>query len=237
MKQFYVFMCSKCRGFTNAPAGQKRRRCSYCGSIIDITKANLALFDSPEQASTAVKEFNASKGGAEFKDAVERSRDRIKALMPSEPISADDITSKGEEPEREGKRRRLLDILEREAKGTPCSLDRLEELTTADGLVWPWVERQIESLSNNGVLIFPRPWTIQLMITDDAELPTQISSKDVSSEIIILLKKSAGPLKVDEIVRHFKQEGISEASVDSSLERLLRNGDIYQPTASSVGLV
>ena len=44
-------------------------------------------------------------------------------------------------------------------------------------------------------------------------------------------------MKVDEIVRHFKQDGISEASVDSSLERLLRNGNIYQPSASSVSLV
>ena len=237
MKQFYVFMCSKCKGFTNAPAGQKRRRCSYCGSIIDITKANLALFDSPDQASAAVKEFNASKGGSEFKDAVERSRERVKALMPSERVSADDITSKGDEPAPEGKRRRLMAILEKEARGKSCTLDRLEELTTEDGLVWNWVEKQVESLANNGALIFPRPWTVQLVITEESELPTQLSSRDVSSEIVELLKKNTGPMKVDEIVRHFKQDGISEASVDSSLERLLRNGNIYQPSASSVSLV
>lgn len=237
MKQFVVFMCSKCRGFTNAPTGQKRRRCSYCGSIIDITKANLALFDSPEQASTAVKEFNASKGGSEFKEAVERSRERVKALMPSEHVSADDITSKGDEPAPEGKRRRLLAIIEKEARGKSCTLDRLEELTTEDGLAWSWVEKQVESLSTNGVLIFPRPWTIQLVVTEDAETPTQPSSNDVSSEIVELLTKIGGPLKVDEIVRHFKKEGISEESVDSSLERLLRNGHIYQPTASSVNLI
>jgi hypothetical protein len=237
VKQFYVFMCSKCKGFTNAPAGQKRRRCSYCGSIIDITKANLALFDSPDQASTAVREFNASKGGSEFKDAVERSRERVKALMPSERVSADDITSKGEEPAPEGKRRRLIAILEKEASGKSCSLDRLEELTTADGLAWNWVEKQVESLSTNGVLIFPRPWTVQLVTIEEEEIPSQLANRDVSSEIVELLKKSVGPIKVDEIVHHFKQNGISEASVDSSLERLLRNGDIYQPSASSVSLV
>lgn len=237
MKQFYVFMCSKCKGFTNAPAGQKRRRCSYCGSIIDITKANLALFDSPEQASTAVKEFNASKGGDEFKEAVERSRERVKVLMPSEHVSADDITSKGDEPAPAGKRRILMTILEKEARGATCSLDRLEELTTADGLAWSWVEKQIESLSTNGALLFPRPWTIQLVALDEAELPTDIASKDVSSEIIELLKKRGGRLNVHEIVQHFHQEGVSEASVDSSLERLMRNGDIFQPNASSVSLV
>ena len=237
MKQFYVFMCSKCKGFTNAPAGQKRRRCSYCGSIIDIPKANLALFDSPEQASEAVKLFNASKGGDEFNDSVKRSRERVKALMPSERVSTEDIISKDDEPAPEGKRRRLMAILEKEARGKSCTLDKLEELTTEDGLVWSWVEKQVEGLSTNGVLIFPRPWTVQLVITEEAELPTQLSSKDVSSEIVELLKTKGGLLKVEEIVHHFQQSGISEASVDSSLERLLRNGDIYQPSASSVKLV
>jgi len=237
VKQFYVFMCSKCKGFTNAPAGQKRRRCSYCGSIIDITKANLALFDSPGQASTAVKEFNASKGGDEFKESVERSRERVKALIPSEKVNADDITSKGEQPAPAGKRRRLMAILEKEARGKSCTLDRLEELTSTDGLPWSWVEKEVENLSTNGALLFPRPWTVQLVTLDQAELPTQIASKDVSSGIIELLKRRGGRLKVDEIVQYFHQEGVSEASVDSSLERLMRNGDIFQPSASSVSLV
>ena len=237
MKRFVVFMCSKCKGFTNAPFGQKRRRCSYCGSIIDITKANLALFDSPEQASEAVKAFNASKGGDEFTDAVERSRERVKDLMPPEHVSAEDITSKDDQPAPEGKRRRLMAILENEARGKTCSLDRLAELATENGLAWSWVEKQVESLSTNGVLIFPRPWTVQLVITEEAELPTQLANKDVSSEIVELLKRKGGPIKVNELLQHFEQEGISESSVDSSLERLLRSGDIYQPTASSVSLV
>jgi len=127
--------------------------------------------------------------------------------------------------------------LDKEARGKSCSLDRLEELTSEDGLAWSWVEKQVESLSTNGVLIFPRPWTVQLVITEEAELPTQLANKDVSSEIVELLKRKGGPIKVNELLQHFEQEGISESSVDSSLERLLRSGDIYQPTASSVSLV
>ena len=42
---------------------------------------------------------------------------------------------------------------------------------------------------------------------------------------------------VDLIVLFLKKEGISEASVDNSLERLMRNGSIFQPSASSVSLV
>ncbi|TFH08116.1 MAG: hypothetical protein E4H14_07025, partial [Candidatus Thorarchaeota archaeon] len=132
---------------------------------------------------------------------------------------------------------RLMAILEQEARGKPCSLDRLEEVTTAGGLSWACVEKQVESLSNSGTLLFPRPWTVQLVVTEEAELPSQFSSKDVSIEIIGLLKKHGGSLKVDEIVRCLEQEGISESSVDSSLERLLRNGHIFQPTTSSVSLV
>ncbi|MHA1495360.1 MAG: hypothetical protein ACTSRQ_15245 [Candidatus Thorarchaeota archaeon] len=127
--------------------------------------------------------------------------------------------------------------MDKEARGKSCSLDRLEELTSEDGLAWSWVEKQVESLSTNGVLIFPRPWTVQLVITEEAELPTQLANKDVSSEIVELLKRKGGPIKVNELLQHFEQEGISESSVDSSLERLLRSGDIYQPTASSVSLV
>lgn len=237
MKQFVVFMCSKCRGFTNAPAGQKRRRCSYCGSIIDITKANLALFDSPAQASAAVKEFNASKGGDDFKAAVERSRERIKALMPKEPVRRADITSKQDQPIPEGKRKRLMSILKKAARESPCTLDELETLTTADGLVWSWVEKQIESLSTNGALIFPRPWTVQLVIVEDTKSPSQLATKDVSSDILELLRQEGKPVKVDMIVKYFKKKGISETSIDNSLERLMRNGDIYQPDASSVSLV
>jgi len=95
----------------------------------------------------------------------------------------------------------------------------------------------VESLSTNGALIFPRPWIIQLVITEEEEIHSQLSDKDVSSEILELLTKSGGSLNVDDIIHHFEQKGISESSVDSSLERLLRNGHIYQPTASSVNLV
>lgn len=237
MKQFLVFMCSKCRGFTNAPAGQKHRRCSYCGSIIDITKANLALFDSPDQASAAVKEFNASKGGDEFKIAVEKSRERIKALMPKESVKRADITSKGDQPIPEGKRRRLMSILDKVARESPCSLDELETLSAEEGLAWSWVEKQIESLSNNGALIFPRPWTVQLVAVEDTDTTSQLATRDVTSDILELLRQEGRPVKVDAIIRHFKKRGISEVSVDSSLERLMRNGDIYQPDASSVSLV
>ncbi|TFG33803.1 hypothetical protein EU527_06590 [Candidatus Thorarchaeota archaeon] len=237
MKPFVVFMCAKCRGFTNAPVGQKRRRCSYCGSIIDISKANLAVFDSPEQASAAVKEFNASKGGDDFKEAVERSRVRIKSLMPSRPINAKDITEGDDQPIPQGKRRILMALLEKEARGKSCSLDRLEELSEAKGLDWTWVEKQIEFLSNNGALIFPRPWTVQLVVAEEKENETVTSSKDVSNEIMKLLRGRGGKVRVDEIIQHFSEKGISETSIENSLERLMRAGELFQPSPGLVSII
>jgi len=237
LKQFVVFMCAKCRNFTNSPVGQKRRRCSYCGSIIDITKANCALFDGPEQAMDAVKEFNAAKGGNEFQEAVERSKERYRSLLPKTPVDIDRMTTDDEQPALPGKRARLIALLEEEAKEKPCTLDRLEELSEARGLSWTWVEKTIQDLSNSGTLIFPHPWEVQLVETTEDSSPKSIAERDVSEEIISFLKMRGERVRVDEIVHHFEKRGISEASVDSSLERLMRSGDIFQPTVGYVSLV
>lgn len=237
MKQFVVFMCAKCRNFTNSPLGQKRRRCSYCGSIIDITKANCALFEGPQQAMDAVKEFNAARGGNEFQEAVERSKERYSSLLPNAPMDINKMTTDDEQLAPPGKRARLIALLEEEAKEKPCTLDRLEELSDARGLSWTWVEKTIQDLSNSGALIFPHPWEVQLVETTEDSSPKSIAERDVSEEIISFLKMHGERAKVDEIVRHFEKRGISEASVDSSLERLMRSGDIFQPTVGYVSLV
>lgn len=230
-------MCAKCRNFTSSPVGQKRRRCSYCGSIIDITKANCALFDGAQQAMDAVKEFNAARGGDEFQQAVERSKERYRSLLPKTPVDIDKMTTDDEQLVLPGKRARLIALLEEEAREKPCTLDRLEELSDARGLSWTWVEKTIQDLSNSGALMFPHPWEVQLVETTEDSSPKSVAERDVSVEIISFLKMRGERVRVDEIVRHFEKEGISEASVDSSLERLMRSGDIFQPTVGYVSLV
>lgn len=230
-------MCSKCRNFTNAPINQKRRRCSYCGTIIDITKANRALFDGPEQALIAVKEFNAARGGDEFQRAVEQSRERFRPLIPDEPVDIEKITSDEEMEPIPGKRILLMGILEEEAKDTSCTLSRLEEICNAKGLDWAWVERTIQNLSNAGVLIFPRPWEIQLVETTVDTSPKIKARHDVSEEIISFLKTREKSVRVIDIIHYFEQQGITEDSVNNSLEQLMRNGDIFQPVVGYVSLV
>ena len=237
MKPFLVFKCPKCNNFTNAPAGQKRRRCSYCGTIIDITKAECAIFDAPELATAAVKEFNATRGGDEFQKSVERSRERVLAHMPKDPVKASDISDGELVQNPPGKRKRLMTLLEKEAKKSPCSLDRIEELCVEYELEWKWVEGQLEKLSNNGTLIFPRPWSVLLVATEEKDNLPNAKSKDVTVEILALLSESKRPLKVSELIRIFEEKGISETSVESSLEKLMRRGEIFEPRSGQVQLV
>jgi len=229
-------MCSKCRNFTNAPVGQKRRRCSYCGTIIDISKAASALFDTPEQASAAVKEFNASKGGDEFDNAVERSRDRIRSLLPKVPVCVEDISSE-ETVRPPGKRKRLMKLLHKEAKDRQCSLDRIERLCPEYELEWKWVEGQLEGLSNSGVLVFPRPWSVKLVVTEDMDDSSETKTKDVTIEILALLQGSDKPLRVIDLINRFNEQGISEKSVESSLEKLMQKGEIFEPKSGHVSIV
>lgn len=237
LKPFLVFKCPKCSNFTNAPAGQKRRRCSYCGTIIDISKAACAIFDTPEMASTAVKEFNAARGGDEFQKSVERSRERALALMPKDPVKASDISDRESTISPPGKRKRFMALLEKEAKKAPCSLDRIEEMCMDYELDWKWVESQLENLSNNGTLIFPRPWSVQLVATKEKDSERESETSDVSTDILALLSESNQAIKVVDIVKRFEKRGISETSVISSLEKLMQRGEIFEPRSGKVQLV
>lgn len=234
MKSFLVFMCPKCRNFTNAPVGQKRRRCSYCGKIINIAKAACALFDSPDAATTAVKEFNAARGGDVFEKAVERSRERVRALVPERQLRAEDISEGMDAPVPSGKRERLMLLLDREATDAPCTLGRIESLCEAYHLGWTWVEDQLTNLANHGTLIFPHPWSIQLVESSVEKAKTSSDRTNVSDAILVLLRNKGEHVRIDDIITHLQQEGVSQASVIASLERLMRRGDIFEPNPGVV---
>jgi hypothetical protein len=188
-------------------------------------------------ASNAVKEFNAARGGDEFQKSVERSRERVLALMPKESVKASDISDGESAQSPPGKRKRLMTLLEKEAKISSCSLDRIEELCVDYELDWKWVEGQLESLSNNGTLIFPRPWSVLLVITEEKDSEKDSEKKDVSVEVLALLSESNRPIKVSDIVKKFGERGISENSVISSLEKLMQRGEVFEPRSGQVQLV
>ncbi len=237
LKPYLVFMCSQCRNFTNAPAGQKRRKCSYCGTIIDITKAASALYDSPEQASAAVKQFNAARGGDEFDEAVKRSKDRILSLMPDDRIASKDIVDSDLDGLPSGKINRLMALLEKEAKTKPCTLDRLETLSKKYGLDWAWVEKQLTGLANVGTIIFPRPWTVRLVPVTIKKKKESGNKQDVSDVLLRYLRQCGGGAELKDMIAYFSSEGVNRISVESTLEKLLRKGDVYEPCHGRIELI
>ncbi len=230
-------MCPRCHHFTTAPVGQKRRRCSYCGTIINISKAACALFDSPDAASTAVKMFNASKGGDDFEKAVDKSKDRIRTLMPVTRIGTDELIISSDGPSRSGKRKRLMQLLEKEAQENACSLDRIESLCKEYQLDWTWVEQQLTGLSNSGELIFPKPWTVLLVGSPEETQVPKIPDRDVTNEILAFLRQGNVSLHIDKILEHFIDVGITTKSVESSLEKLMRKGEIFEPQPGYLQLI
>jgi hypothetical protein len=233
---FLVFACPQCRHFTNAPAGQRHRRCSYCGKIIDITKAVCAVFDSPDAASAAVREFNA-RGDNEFQTAVERSKDRGRALMPSAVIAVEDISSKSEAPVHAGKTKMLMEMLEREARDKPCSLDHISELCREYRLEWFWVEEELSRLADSGLLVFPRPWTVQLIQSSERKTEKTPKKTDVSHEILAVLREAGGTSAVKEILSRFEARGVNQTSVEDSLDKLMQSGTIFEPRPGVVSIV
>ncbi|UCH04411.1 MAG: MarR family transcriptional regulator [Candidatus Thorarchaeota archaeon] len=236
-KPFLVFMCPKCKNFTSAPVTQKRRRCSYCGHIINISKTSQAVFESGEIAAGAVREFNAARGGDKFHRAVEKSREKLRELLPSEVIDSQRLMETDESPSSAGKMGRLMRLLEAEAKDNPCTLDRLAQLAPKHQLNWQWVEEQINKLSNQGVLIFPKPWTVKLLPTavEETQMPT--TTIDASKEILAFLDRLGGNASVTEIVEHFQNQGVSKSSIEMSLDRLMKRGLLYEPNPGRVSLV
>jgi hypothetical protein len=228
-------MCSKCRNFTLAPSGQKRRRCSYCGKLINIGKAACAIFDGHDAASNAVKEFNAARGGDEFEKAVERSRDKLHTRMPSEHMKLEEDPELDDIGQVSGKGARLMLLLQKEAS-MPCSLGKIEDLCTSYQLEWSWVEKQLIKLSNSGQVIFPRPWQVQLVEKIEQEPDEEPKLVDVSSEILVLLEER-GSTKISAIWEFFEERGISQESVEVSLEALMKKGEIFEPSQGTVKVV
>ena len=130
-----------------------------------------------------------------------------------------------------------MSILQRIAAGSPCPLDRMEDACIDAGLEWKWVENQLQGLANSGEIIFPRPWTVQYVSEMKSRTENESSHRDVSLDILVLLGETGRRMRLREIVEHFDERGISEESVLSSLEKLMRNGDIYEPLAGHVSLL
>jgi LSD1 subclass zinc finger protein len=238
MRQYYVFMCSNCRRFTNAPVGRKHRRCSYCGKIVNILKANVALFQDQHEAIAAVQKFNAS-GSDEFEKAVEHSRDKVRSLMPAQPIGIEELSREDSFSESipAGRMNRLLALLETMARTAPCNLDDLKLASEKQMLEWDWVEQTLSKLADEGSVAFPRPWSVQMVRPSSEGGEKAVLRRDLTKEIRKLLQDNGGEMSVTAIGDHYEKAGISWESVEPSLNILLQTGIVFEPRPGVLRLV
>ncbi len=235
MRSHLVFMCPRCRRFLTAPVGQKRRMCSYCGKIIDISREATALFDSAEAAAEAVRRFNAGKSG-DFEEAVRRSRERIEHLLPKDEIDAARVARMSDgRGLPSGKMQRLLLMFRDLATKRPCPLSEIEQACPRYGLEWTWVEKQIEKMFSRGELFAPRPWTIRYI--GEAPQKHARTNRDVSDDILQLIREQGGEMLTSEIVAIMTAKGVTEDATVRSLDRLMNDGVVYEPVKGTVRLV
>jgi hypothetical protein len=98
------------------------------------------------------------------------------------------------------------------------------------------VEKQLLKLSNSGQVIFPRPWQVQLVGQIEEETEARQSIIDVSNEILMVLEEK-GSMKIVDLWELFGTRGISQDSVDVSLEALMKKGEIFEPSQGTVKVV
>ena len=152
-------------------------------------------------------------------------------------FGTDELVISSDSPSRSGKRKRLMQLLEKEAQENACSLDRIESLCKEYQLDWTWVEQQLTGLSNSGELIFPKPWTVLLVGSPEETQVPKIPDSDVTNEILAFLRQGNVSLHIDKILEYFIDGGITTKSVESSLEKLMRKGEIFEPKPGYLQLI
>ncbi len=244
MQKFLVFKCPKCGAFLYAPVRQKTRRCTYCNHIIKINPAESQLVESIEEASKLVKQYNAKKNSDEFIMAVEASRESIVKLyeyldmQETESISDDKVTYISG-----GKSRTLFSLLVQFAKN-PITLDKFRALAEKYKLDWQWVTDSLEKLSQDGIIIFPKPWEIQLVseseipgIKETTPVKSKKSMKSLERAIIEFLEAHNMPIKTSELILEFNKYGYSDEEIQKVINGLIASGVLYEPRVNWISLV
>ncbi len=244
MQSFLVFKCPKCGAFLYAPINQKTRRCTYCNHIIKINPSQCQLVESIQKASELVKKYNAKKNTDEFRMAVESSRESILKIYDylehqntAATPESDTVYISG------GKSRTLFSLLIKYAK-QPVSLDYFRKISEQNKLDWQWVTESLEKLSHDGVIIFPRPWEIQLVseenlpgIKGETKSKRKISSKSLEHMIIQILETHSMPVKIRIIVEELIKYGYDEEEIRKIIDKMISNGIIYEPRIEWISLI
>ena len=236
--RYLIFRCQHCGHFTFSPVGQKTRLCSYCGKIIKINTAYALVVDDKYKAMFLVKKFNAKNGWREFKRILEVERDKILCMI--EKIEEAEETERKGEPiitVESSKMRRLLKLLKECCQENPLHLEDFKKLCGKYGLEEGWALAKVETLSREGVIIFPDPWHIKyvggevegIVISRKRKATSKIRrSKNPVSAIVEVFRRQKIHIKYEDLRAYMLEEGFSDEQIDSALRMLLNRGMIIE---------
>jgi hypothetical protein len=200
--------------------------------VFKINPLNAVFVEEAHTAQTRVKLYQTGKHHKEFIDAVEKSREKIGALLPNENVELEQLQDPKQKMQPISARRRELErILYQFARTETIDLQVLEKECARVGIPWNWAVKQIESLIRTGHLISPKPWQVQL-VTDELQ-PNDNTGKPVSltnlaRAISDVLCKAKTAMSQEEIITKLKEKGIAGAGIDEALNRLRSQGYILK---------
>ena len=229
---FYVVRCPQCGHYTFAPIRQKTRLCVYCQHIFKLNPLSAEYVEDSEAARTKVKLYQTGKHHEEFMAAVERSRDRVAALLPKETLSLDTVRDRGSTTGAQSGRRKLLEtILSRHARTAPTDLSVIEQECEKAGLPWSWVTQQLESLIRAGQLVCPKPWQIRLVAPEEeltAGSPPQQSVTTLARRIGEIVRRAGTPITEEGLRQALERENLGTAQLGEALEVLRLQGYVIK---------
>jgi hypothetical protein len=229
---FYVVRCPQCGRYTFAPIRQKTRLCVYCQHIFKVNPLGAEYVEDARTARTKVKLYQTGKQHDEFLAAVERSRERVAALLPKETLSLDMIRDKESAAGAQSARRhRLEEILSRFARNTAADLPLIERECEKVGLPWSWVSRQLESLIRSGQLVCPKPWQVRLVAAEDelqTKLPSQQTVTTLARRIGEIIRKASMPISEAELKQLLERQNLGTTRMEEALEALRLQGYVIK---------
>jgi hypothetical protein len=206
----------------------------FCQRIFKVNPLNAIFEEDAVTARTRVKLYQSGKHHKDFLAAVEKSRETIHSLIPERAIDIEKLQEA--RPERlpvSSRRREFERILYNQARDAPVDLQNIEEACEKVGIPWSWAVRQIQMLISSGHIIAPKPWQIQLVISDFASAPKLQSPGNVTAlarRIGEILRATPKPLNIAQLLEQLDMESIQQGDIEKALDLLKTQGYILKTT-------
>lgn len=147
MKQYLIFLCQKCGSHYYCKAGQKTKICTKCGHRIQLKSARiLAHADSPLEARFLVEAYKVPESKRQEFIDIMGNRQAQKPLKNKEILE-----------------HFITEHVHKKNEGSIAE-DQFFRLLNEKGLPNEWIERELEILIRQGLVIRPRKGMLKFII-------------------------------------------------------------------------